>query len=410
MTCGTIGASADNTTLAFFEETVFGTTPTGNPALEQIRYLSESLAPTTGTVTSAEITGARRVPDIVRSAVGSGGDINFEMSYQSAAVGTSQAMDLLWEGALQSADWTTQIQLTVSATFGTGPETITDAAADFVAAGFVVNQIIKVQAASNAANNSFCKIVTVATTVLTVTVLNSTGTFTVEGPTASVVVTQGPYITDGNECRAYSFEREYTDLTTTFELHNGVVMGGFGLTIPLEGIVTGAFTSNLGAGAASPSPTATFGDGSNVSAEANDVMGSVDNVLIFTENNAEFAITSFGLTATNNLRPRRQVGSASTVSIGSGRMEMTGTLQAFFANSTFFDRYLAFTETNVTFVLQDTATNAYVIDIPALKFTAGQRVSGGINTDIIQDMSWGAKTSATENIVFRMARFDADDT
>jgi hypothetical protein len=324
-------------------------------------------------------------------------------------------MDLLWEAALLSSSWTTRVvdisaQTTISfqsvatAANGNGTAEIDDSGSGL--GSVVLHSIIAVQGSTS--NNFLCKVMAVAAGTIEVIPLNSSNDLTDEIAGDSVTIVRANYITDGDTCRAFTIEREYQDLTNVFELFNGMVPGGFGLTIPTEGIVTGSF-SFTGSKAVNPSPTATAGDGSPNASEATDVMNSIDNILSFTENNADFDIVSFGLTGNNNLRGRRQVGNVGVVSVGAGRFEMSGTLQAYFANSTFFDKYLGFTETKWLFAAQDNAGNVYIFDIPAIKLTSGQRVAGGINTDIIADMGWAAKKAATEGYMLRVHRMDSAD-
>jgi len=177
--------------------------------------------------------------------------------------------------------------------------------------------------------------------------------------------------------------------------------------VPLDGSITGSIGF---LGSKEESRTSTLGDGSPAISEATDIMSSIDNVLTFTENLAEFDILSFAVNGNNNLRARRNVGDRSAASIGSGRLEMTGTLTAFFANSTFYDKYLAFTQTGFMVVFRDNASNAYVLDLPAVKLTAGKRTIDGPNTDVIADMGFGVKRHPTDGFMVRLTRFDAADT
>jgi len=55
--------------------------------------------------------------------------------------------------------------------------------------------------------------------------------------------------------------------------------------------------------------------------------------------------------------------------------------------------------------LQDPAGNGYIIDLPAVKYTAGQRVAGGPDDDVMVPLSWSAYAHATEDVTIRIARF-----
>jgi len=280
MTCGTIGASADNMTLIFLEESTFGTTPAGNPAFEKVRFTSESLNPVTGTQLSNEISGDRRVQDIIRSDFSAAGDVAFELSYQSAAVDTSESLDLLWEAGFQSADWTSRESVTAStisfqsiATAANGNSTAEIDDSGNGLGTFDLHSIIAVSGSTS--NNFLCKVMAVAAGTLEVQVLNSTNDLTDEAAGDTVTIVQGNYITDGSECRAFTFEKEYTDLTTTFELYNGMVVNTYSLTVPTSGPITGNF-GLLGKAVVTPSPTSTAGSGTPNEPEANRIMNSID--------------------------------------------------------------------------------------------------------------------------------------
>jgi hypothetical protein len=145
-------------------------------------------------------------------------------------------------------------------------------------------------------------------------------------------------------------------------------------------------------------------------APTNEVMAGVDDVTsvimgpsvgygIITD------ISEFSFSVNNNLRERLRVGTLGAFSMGAGHFQSDGGLMAYFSDSTMIDYFLSFTEVGMAFNFNDSGNNGYVIDYPAVKFSAGQRVAGGENTDIMADMKWRAKKSATELITMRIARF-----
>lgn len=76
---------------------------------------------------------------------------------------------------------------TITATFATGPNTITRSAGSWLTDGFVVGQNVWVQEAATASNNKKLTITTLTATVMTVT-----EALTAEGPTANVRVWNAP--------------------------------------------------------------------------------------------------------------------------------------------------------------------------------------------------------------------------
>jgi hypothetical protein len=414
MACGTLGASADNAKIRIREETTYGAAVTGLPKFDGLRFSSESLKQTTATQIPDEITGDRNTPDIVRSSVQGDGDIAFALSYQSLG-STDKGMDILWKSAFQATGWTTRVALTATTITFESNATATEpnpvikrSSGSFITDGFLVNRVVAVQGSSQPTNNAFVRLVTVTALVMEVKPLNTAADF-VDDLTAgeSITLVMGQQITNAQTCRSYNIEIELTDLVNVFKRMLGAVPSTFNLAVPLDGSLTGSIGMLC---AKETSGAATLGDGSPTLPEATDIMSSIDNVLIFTENLAEFDILSFSVNGNNNLRGRRNVGDAALVSVGSGRLEATGALTAFFANTTFYDKYLNFTQTGFMSVFRDNATNAYVLDLPAVKLTTGQRVVSGPNTDVINDMGFGVKKHAIDGFMVRLTRFDAADT
>jgi len=146
----------------------------------------------------------------------------------------------------------------------------------------------------------------------------------------------------------------------------------------------------------------------------NSPVNAIDNVIGIIENNASFDLTSLSWSLDNALRARKVIGTLGTESIGSGRVQITGSMQAFFDSTTQIDKYLAFTTSSVAFVIntQAGAVQQYlVIDFPAIKFTSGTRVAGGVDTDVIAELAFQAFKAPTAaapadvpEIMMKMAR------
>jgi len=65
--------------LLYCEETTIGTNPSS--ALTKVRFTGESLTFNSDTTDSQEIRSDRLVPDLIRTATSTSGDVNVEMSY-----------------------------------------------------------------------------------------------------------------------------------------------------------------------------------------------------------------------------------------------------------------------------------------------------------------------------------------
>jgi hypothetical protein len=96
-----------------------------------------------------------------------------------------------------------------------------------------------------------------------------------------------------------------------------------------------------------------------------------------------------------------------TLVLGKGALNISGTLKAYFATAALMDKYLNFTASSLAFLVNDTAGNAYVFDLPEVKYTDGQRCSGGQSQECMADMKFSASRDATENVTIRIVKFAA---
>jgi len=381
---------ANRVRLSYVEEVTFGVTPSAN--LTDVRHTGESLGLDTSTVTSSEIRSDRQIVDVARSSIQGAGDISFEMSYG--------AHDDFFEAGLQSAGWSSPVTAGPAATFavvaGSGDYQITDSGSGF--GSFVVNQWVKVSGFATAANNGYGKITAAAAGAITI---KGNGNGVNESAGASVTVVMGAQIVNGTTEKSFSIEKHFEDLTTTYELLQGMSVDAINLSVVADQIITGS-VSFMGKDAQGDTSSAGTG---YVAAPDNEVMNAVDDVTRILVDYADFASTQITFATVNNLRPKNQIAELGPIDIGSGTFNVTGTLQAYFEDNTEMDQYRNFDNVSISIVFEDGAGNAYVIDLPRGNFTSGRSVAGGVNTDVIADMAFEAFRDPTEDITMRIARF-----
>jgi hypothetical protein len=381
--------------MAYLEETTFGTVPSGTPTIANIRYTGETLQQATSSANSEEIDANRNVKGVFRSSFRANGDINFEASYASH--------DDFYEAGLMSAAWTSEVivEATENITVAASGNTVT------VAGTFdntpAVGSWVRLEGFTTNGADIICKVsesVTPSTTVFTAEGF----TFVDEGPTA-VTITQLSEIKTGTTFRSFTIEREHTDLTNIFAQFSGMMVNTTALSVTTDGVITGTF-GMLGQKQISPSPSATFGDGTNTAVNSNEVFNAVDHVELILEGGASFDITSFDLSVNSNLRERLKVGFGGVFEIGSGVQEVSGGARAYFADNSQVDKYLAFTTTSFAIAIKDTAGNRFIIDVPNVKLTAAPSPSSGQNEDVLVDLTFSAFETADEvgNFTIRMVR------
>ena len=393
-------ASTNRLGLSFVKESTYGTTPTSTQS--NMRFTSESLRQDTGTATSSEIQSDRQIPSVVRATVGASGDTGFEM-YCGGSL-----EDLFHEAFLQHGAAMTDGG---TITMGTGTYTIAASGGTMTAGSgtpfstVAVGEWVKIVGMTNAGNNGYFRVTAQSNTVLTFDTNNATFVNeAIAGDASGFAITIGDYARNGTTQASYSLEKNFADLSSTFALYKGMVCDGMSLTVPTDGIVNGSF-SWLGKQAANT--TATADSGSHSSAGTGAVLSGIDNVAVFREGGNEMTITSFSMTASNNLRQRQEIGNAFSSSVGSGNFSLSGSFQAYFAAGdpvTSMANYLAGTDSSIQIAFTD-GTNQVVFDIPACRLTSAQRVAGGQNQDIILEVGFEAFKHATLGYTLQMVTF-----
>lgn len=383
-------SDASRTKIASIVESAFATQETDSD-LQILRITGESLKQDTTIQASNEIRSDRQIANHVRTMVSGSGSLDFELSYgswdeQLAAV----LLDSAWSSAVNVAAATT-------IAFVASGNHITDSGSGL--AGLLVGQWIKVSGATNAGNNGYFKVLTSAAGDITVTGV----TLTDETAGASVTIVMGSQILNGTTLNTFNFERTYEDLSNELVLYKGFAPNQLSLTIPAEGIITGSFSY---IGSSEESLTTSGGTGYTAATTTIPMSGveDVDHVL---ENYVVASSTGLTLSINNNLASRIQMGNLGSVSSRSGVIDIQGTYQQYFASKAIADKYLNYTSSSISVILEDAAGNAYVIELPQIKYTDATRVVGGVSTDVIMDMSFAAYMDADEDITIRISRWDA---
>lgn len=384
-------ADANRMALRFVEETVWGEVPSGPPKLTNLRFTGENLRQESGSTNSAEIRSDRQIPALIRTGLNAVGDINFELSYD--------AYDAFFLAMIGSAGWSSEVTVGPITTISiTAPDTIDDSGSGF--GSLVVGQWIEVRGFTDVNNNGFFKIATAAAGSITI----EQQTLVTEAAGDSVTIVMGAQAVNGTNVDSFVFEKEYTDLSNEFVTIRGTMIEAFSLTLSPEGIVTGTFGF---IGRDSASAAATVGDGSPTAAPTEEVLNAIDHVDGIGENFSDVSLTALTLNLGNNLRRRLEIGTLGASSVGTGTIEVTGTMEAFYATKTLLDKFLNFTTSTLSVRFEDTAGNSYIFDLPEVKYSAGQRNAEGINTDIMEELGFSAVMDPTELVTIRIAKFAA---
>ncbi len=207
--------------------------------------------------------------------------------------------------------------------------------------------------------------------------------------------------------QSYTLETGFEDVNQFF-LTNGLRVGTFSMNFAANQILTGQFAFN-GAAATRGITTVLGNTGTYTVLETTStpVMNSTVNVGYIKVNGTTLttAIQSIDLSGTNNLRDQNAVSYKFPAGIGAGRMEISGSLTAYFADGSLWDKFIQHDTMSLEFNVVDVDSHRYEFTIPAVIFSNDDVSPSGGNQDIMEKLEWMAKRDPTSNCQIQIDRF-----
>ena len=382
-------SDANRVRLAYVEETSFGVLP-GSPSTKALRYTGESLVSSRETTESQEIRDDRQIADLIEVGIGAGGGIDVELS--------QGAFDDLIIAALQAAAWSAVVDesdddVSISAVDNSvnSPKVALDS--------YTAGQWVRLSGFVNDANNGYAKIVSAAANKLVL----SNITLTTEAAPAAGRIVQGAYIENGTTRRSFAIERGLLD-KGKYELFAGMNVGTWGLNFQTRQILTGSFGFT--------GKTATFGsssiDGTPTPAPTKQVNNAVRHVKLVAVDGVPLTLLrQVSMNLNNNLRANDAIGQLGAYEVGSGRIGLTGSIEAYFEDGAVYQKALNNDPSSLAFALEDGAGNGQVVEMPRLKFSNPRANAQGVDQDVISQLDYTAYRHETELKTIRYARFPA---
>jgi hypothetical protein len=385
---------SNRSALYYGEEVTWGTAATCT--YQELRFTGESFAYNITNITSGEIRSDRQVTDLIQTGSETAGGFNFELSYDS--------FDELLEGALWS-NWSTNLAISAAVHINvSGVLSVlggaTNDSANFSLA--TVGQWIELRGSTNATNNGYYQIASKASyTNITVTPIPDA-----TAASTDTITIKGSYVRNGTTEHSYTVIRYHggLDLAQYFTF-TGQVVNSFSIAAQAASILTGSFDF-MG-----KSATLASGSTSAVAATAagtNSVLNAVANVGEIRENGSDVAdclIQGIDFSVANNVRGLKAIGQLGNCDIGVGKCDVTGTLTAFFKDSSLYDKYLAGTPTSISYKVEDAATNAYIIDFPQVEFESDGLNVGGQDQDVTESLAFRAYKDPTYAYTIQISKF-----
>lgn len=205
-------------------------------------------------------------------------------------------------------------------------------------------------------------------------------------------------ISPGTTIKPFTIERRFLDIGRYLRF-TGCVVNTLSLSITPNAMVTGS----LGI-IAKDMTVATTALGSPTAAPTNEPFSSFEGTL--TEGGSAIAIvTGLELQLANGIEPNFVIGAPTTPQMSFGRANLTGTLTAFFENSTLLEKFVNETVSSLALTLRDPAGNTLAIEIPRLKYNGGEVPVDGEGSVILTMPFQALRSSAdaTNLIITRTA-------
>lgn len=222
---------------------------------------------------------------------------------------------------------------------------------------------------------------------------------------------RNPGISSEITAQSASIETGFQDVGQFF-LTKGLRAGGLSMDVSANAIVTGS-TTVMGQETTrlSVSKLGNTTDYNVLDAAATEVVSATANVGALSINGVETtsAIQSIQTQIEGNLRAQMAVGNKFPVGIAAGRLNITGTITAYFADGSMYDRFLDHETVSLSYPIIDPDANTYYFTIPAFKLTSDPVAPGGTDQDVMETMEFTAFRDVATKCMMQIDRFSSTD-
>jgi hypothetical protein len=385
-------ASGDLVVHKYIAETTLGTTPAA--ALTKMNVVSSNINPTINTTVSNQINPNRSELDLIQTGGDTAGDIAIEWQYA--------AYDPFIGSALGGTFSTVVAMTATTISAASADNSYNDSATGFSTANILPGHWIKIAGFTTAANNGIARVVSVTTGKIVVTGL----TLVTEAAGASVKV-HGKSVRNGTTRKSFTIEKEFSDVTTTFAVHKGLVVDTMNINAAVGSIVTGSFGFK---GLTTTYGGTTAGTGTEITATTSEVFSPVSSIGTIFENGTAMTgtiVKSINLTTTNNTRNNQGLGSLYPSSVNMGTIGITGTVEVYFNSVTLINKFINATATSLSYDFDDSTGNRVVVDLPNVKFNTAPLSGISKNSDVMVSLGFTALYDTTDLFAIQISSLAA---
>ena len=401
-------ASTSAVQYAYIPEVTFGVTP-GSGTTRLLRSTGDTFNYDITKESSKEINATRTISSVVPVGATASGGITGEISYQE--------WDILMAATLQSTYsvfGTNGVGATFTTTAGGLAATSITASAATSGASIWTNlkggQWIRLVAPGDANNNG--KIVRVSTSVApttTVLTLDTNTPLTVNAGTVSNCTIATSRLSHGTTQTSFSIERQNPDLSPA-QFFNYKGMTPSKMTVTEASSALSSISFDFMGKSALRTPTTSQLPASPTASYTYDIHSGVAGATVLVwEGGAPLTgtyVKSLTMNFDNTLRAQDGIGVLGSVGIGSGTIQITGSMEIYLADGALFDKFVANTNTSLIFSSVDIAGNGYIFTLPVVNFSSLKTNASGKDQDQMLSVEFtGLRDASNADATLRKAVF-----
>jgi len=209
--------------------------------------------------------------------------------------------------------------------------------------------------------------------------------------------------------QSFSIETGFTDVAKYF-YQRGMRVGSFDMNVASGAIVNGMF--GFSGRDTTNGVVSVLGNTSTYSVlptTATEVLNATANVGAVLKNGAALstAIKSLSMKGDAKLRDQDAVGSKFPAGVAYGRFTLTGKIEAYFNDLSFYNNFINHDTVSIAFTFEDRDHVFYQFTIPAAKIKSDPVAPGKIDEDVMESLDFEAQRDAVLNTQFMIDRFSS---
>lgn len=383
-------AEGNRVSLSYAIEVTPGTTPA--VAFQKVPYKTTSIEAQFNTGTTQSVRDDRMIDDLKQLSGMTQGDIAVETAYGVHEDFTASAF---------GSDFTVFTLTATDISAANADNSFNSAGSGFNTTTVKPGAFIKVAGFVNTANNGIHLVVSVTTAKI---VVSAASTLVTEAGGPSVTVTCRTLRTGTNK-KFFSIQRGFEDIGK-YAVSRGMIVSNMTMNVSSGAFVESSYSFM---GRDTDWAGTSFSTGTELAIPAWQAMTGTANVGQVFEAGSDTAAAgvyfrSINLTINPNVRELPAIGSLYAVSHNVGSFNITAQCEAYFNDSTLLEKFASDTSTSLSYRFTDQSGDVYVVYLPYCKFSAAGTSGIGLNSDVLQSVTFTALVSPTLGFMAQISK------